>query len=385
MDCRNNLPSPHVSSDGLAGISWQDDTTESRSYYQGMSVETLDPPGPAYFSRSNADQNSADIINPLSEFRVASLTQDVPDSFDEYVPWKPDKESDDDELFPALSSYLCHQSLFSWNEPDIREPTSANRLSPDHRLSTIPTELANPQDSRPVAVVEPLNLQQATSDNPVTSAENAADKTPQTKRKSKNRNDLRRERYQNDPTFAERERTRQRERQRERRRNSAYLARESERYRNDPAFKERQRERQRERQKELRKNPAYLKRLRERYQNDPAFAERERKRQRERQRELRKNPAYVERERERLGKLKKELGKNPAFKEHKRELARKRRKDPEFAERQRKRERDRQRKRYQNDPAFAERRRERQRELRKKAHLRRELKGEPKGRKKDTH
>ena len=239
MDCLNNPPSFDVSFGGQAGISWQDDTTESWSYYRGMSVEALNSLSPDYFSQSNADQNSAHTINPLSEFHVASLTQDVPNSFNNYVPCKPDKEPVDDDLFPILSSYLFDQSPFSWNETDIGESTSANRLSRDHLLANTPAELANPQDSRPAAVVESLNLQQATGDYPVTSAEIAVDKSSQAERKSQHQRD--------------RQRKLKRDRQRERRKNPAYVQRERERYRNDPVYAERHRKRQRERQRELRK------------------------------------------------------------------------------------------------------------------------------------
>ncbi|MBO9483699.1 hypothetical protein [Salinisphaera sp. G21_0] len=78
-----------------------------------------------------------------------------------------------------------------------------------------------------------------------------------------------RERYQNDPAFAER----QRERVRKRRKDPAYADRQRERYQNDPVYAERKRERKRER-----------------YKNDPAFAER----QRERGRERRKDPVFAE-------------------------------------------------------------------------------------------
>ena len=369
MDCRNNLPSFSVTADDLAGFSWQDDTTESRPYYQGMLVETLDSPRSAYFSQSHADQDSAHTINPLSEFRIASLTYDVPKSFEEYVPWKPDKVSVDDELFPILSSCLCNESLLSGRESDIMESTS-NRLSPDYHLANIPTELANPQDSQSVAVVDSLNLQHATSNNPVTSAKITANKSSQAKRKRKPQVDRRKERYRNDPDFAERERKRQRERQRELRKNPAYVKLERERHRKNRAAGERQREQQKERQREYRKNPAYIEREKERYQNDPDFAERQRKRQKERQREYRKNPAFLKSERERQ----REYRKNTAIKERRREYAKKRIITPAAKER----ERERQRQRYQNDPVFAEHRRELQRELRKKARLRRELKEEPK-------
>ena len=280
MDCLDNLPSFDVSFGGQAGFSWQDDTTESWSYYRGMSVKAQNSLHPACFSQSNADQNNAHTINPLSEFRVASLTQDVPNSSNNYVLRKPDEESVDDEIFPILSSYLFDQSPFSRNETDIGESTSANDLSRDHLLANIPAELANPQGSRPVAVVESLNLQLATCDYPVTSAEIAVDKSSQAERKSQQRRerqrDRLRERYRDDPVYAERHKKRQRER-----------------YRNDPVYAERHRKRQRERQRELRKNPAHVERERERYWNDTAFAERHKKRQRELQSECRKKARWM--------------------------------------------------------------------------------------------
>ena len=290
MDGCNNLPSFRVASGGPAGSSCRDDTAESRLYYQGMSVQTLNSSRSACFSQSNGDQNNVYPINPLSEFRVAPLTQVAPNSFDasdltfipestldEYLPRNPDEESIDDELFPILSSYLWNQSLFSGNEPDIREPTPANRLNPDHHLTDLTAELASPRVSRPFAVVNPLNLEQGTNDNPANSAEIVDDKSSQVER--------RRKRYRNYPAHVERER----ERLRERRKNPAYRERERESQRErrkNPAYAERERESQRER----RKNPAYRERERERYRNDPVYAKR--------RRELyRNNPAYAERRR----------------------------------------------------------------------------------------
>lgn len=104
-----------------------------------------------------------------------------------------------------------------------------------------------------------------------------------------------RERYRNDPDFAQRKRERQREyyhnnpnyaqRQRARKKSPAYLALERERYRKrckDPAYAEKQRERFRNYQ-------------RERYQNDPDYAEYRRKIQRKR---YMNNPDFAERQRE---------------------------------------------------------------------------------------
>ncbi|WP_257286211.1 hypothetical protein [Endozoicomonas sp. SESOKO1] len=167
--------------------------------------------------------------------------------------------------------------------------------------------------------------------------------------------------HHDDSTYAERQRQHRKERNRERYRNDPAFAesireRNRKRYQNDPAFAERQRCRIRERQSKLRKDPAYLehqrklerarqqnnpdyaKRNRGRYQNDPAYAERLKKYNKER---YHNDPAYAERQKERQ----RELRKDPAFLKHERERRRKRYKnDPDFAER----ERGRQRERYQN-------------------------------------
>ena len=249
MDRHSSLASFNVACGGLAGSSCQNETTDPRLYCQGMSVQTLESPYSAYFSQSNADQNNAHPINPLNKFRVAPLTQAVPDGFDksdlavipqsfldEYVPWNSGNESVDHALLTSLSSCLCNQSCFSGNELDIREPTLTNRLNPEHHLTNLPTGLANPQDSRSVAVINQLNLQQATSDNPANSAEIVDDKSSQVERKKERQRE-----YRKDPAFLARER----ERQREYRKNPAFLARERERrrelYRNDPVYAERRR------------------------------------------------------------------------------------------------------------------------------------------------
>ena len=305
----DSFPSVNVTFDGVSFFSSRNYTTEPPLYYQGMSVHTLNSPLPVYFSPSNAGQNNTHSVNPLNEFRVACLTQAVPDAFnesalpvipesilDEYVPWNSGNEPVDDASLSISSSSLCNRSCFSENEPDIREPSLANLLNLNHHLTNLPVELAYQQDSRPVAVVNPLNLQQATSDNPANSTDIVND------------------------SRVERRRERQRERQRERYKNPASL------------------ERERERQRERRKNPAF------------------RERERERQREYRKNPAVQERERERQRKRRK----NPAFVERQRERGRKRYlDDPIYAERQR----ENNKKRYENDPAFAKRKRERRRKL----------------------
>ena len=230
MDRHSSLPSLNFAFGGLAEFSCQDYTTEPQLCYQGMSVQALlPPPCSAYFSQSNADQNNAHPVNPLEEFRVSSLTQAVSSSFDElvltvipesildkHVPWNPDKESVYGSIAPIIGSNLCNQSLFSGSKPDISEPTSANRLNPDHHLTNFPAELVNPQDSRPVALANPLNLQQVTNDNPANSVEIVDDKSSQVERRNK----------------------RKREQQRRNDKSSAIVERERKRCQNDSVYAE---------------------------------------------------------------------------------------------------------------------------------------------------
>ena len=209
MDTGNSLPSLIAAFGDLAGFSHQYDTTEPQLCYRGMPVQTLHSPCPAYFIRSNTDQNNAHPVNSLNEFRISSQIQAVPDSFnklnhtviselirdDKNVPWNPDTESVDEPL-PVFSSYLFNQSCFSEYEPDISRPTPANHLNLNHHLTDLPAELAYPQDSRQVAVVESPNLLQATDGRPMNSTKIVANKS--------SRAEPHRERYQNNPAFAER-------------------------------------------------------------------------------------------------------------------------------------------------------------------------------------
>ena len=210
----NSLPSFDVASGGLAGFSCHDDKTERQSYFQGVPVHTLNSPSSAYSSQSNADQDNAHPINLLTGFHVASLTQSDPDS----------------------SSYICNQSCFLGNEPDIMETTQTGRLNPDHHLTYLPAELATPQDSRPVAVVNPLSLQQATRENSANSAEIIGDKSSAVERKRKHARDRIMERRKN-PAYAERARARGRSVHHKKK--SGYIQRKRrEHYRNNPVFAE---------------------------------------------------------------------------------------------------------------------------------------------------
>ncbi|MBO9494371.1 hypothetical protein J7438_09780 [Thalassotalea sp. G20_0] len=113
-----------------------------------------------------------------------------------------------------------------------------------------------------------------------------------------------------------------------------------------------------EHEKEPREARTDAQRRRERYKNDPSYAEQIRKKSRER---YRNDPAYAERQRKRQRDRKRERYHNdPVYAEHKRELKRKLRRNPVYAELERKKNRE----RYQNNPVYRERLRERQRESR---------------------
>ena len=321
MDLPGKHPSFNISFNEPTGLSYQDDASDPKLHHQGISVQTLNSSCPPYSSQTAANQNNADSVHPLTGFRITSLTQPVSNAFYiTYIPIIPTSyivgqvpensvESVDGVSPITSSSYHCVQSSLSGNKPGIRGPTPANRLNSDDHLTNLPAELANPQDSQPVAVANLPNLQQATSGNPVNSKKIITDKSSQAKRQR----DRRRQRYRNDPVFAAREKERLRK------------------YRDDPVFSERQRERRREWQRERRKDPDYL--------------ERERKRQRERQRERYKNnPAYVERQKMRHNKRYKT---DLAYAERKKKLERERqRNNPILAQRRRER--------LKNDPVFAE-------------------------------
>lgn len=276
MNHQGELPSFHVAVSSPAGFSCRDDVAETRLCFRSMPVQELNPPDSLFLTQSNTSQTNTPSIAPLDERRVASVMQVNSDAFDglnrsvnpetdlnDYGQWSYDDEFANTAQLPTLEGFLCRQLFFLESEPDFRRPAPETGLNPDHHFTNLHSKPANPEDAGPFAVDKPLNLQQSTSENPTASAESVDVKSSRIKCNRARQ----RERYWNDPTYAERLRKRQRLR-----------------YRNDPAFVERVKEKQRERRK------------------NPVFAERERKRERERQRERRKNPTYVQMERERRGK-----------------------------------------------------------------------------------
>ena len=87
----------------------------------------------------------------------------------------------------------------SGNERDIRELIPANCLSLNHHLTILPDELTYLQDSRPVAVANPLNLQQDTTKSSVYSAEIVAGRSLQAEHQMEEKSTY----YQNNPAYPE--------------------------------------------------------------------------------------------------------------------------------------------------------------------------------------
>lgn len=88
---------------------------------------------------------------------------------------EPVKPTDRQALYDALlsisSCYTGDESSCSGGEPDSRDSITVSRLNPDHHPTNLPSEYTDSQDSQPVAVINPLNLQQAASEHPAKSTE----------------------------------------------------------------------------------------------------------------------------------------------------------------------------------------------------------------------
>ncbi|WP_422468194.1 MULTISPECIES: hypothetical protein [unclassified Endozoicomonas] len=287
---------------GLVDQEQQFGTIEQQPVYQGIPVQVLNPL-PIYNCGPDTYQNEADHSYSLNKYIITSLTNfdsenasgidipEIPQSIlDEYVPYQRDYEPIKNPLL--LTPGTPFQELISWDELEIREQTTANHTSSGLQLTNFPADIHSSQDLRPVAVVNPLYMHQATSDNQTIRAEVNVDVSSSLAERKK---EHQRERYQKDLTHVER--------QRELRKDPAYVQRERERkrerYQTDPAYAERERVRKRER-----------------YQTDPAYA----RRQRARQSELRKDPAYVQREREHKREVQRSFAKIPLTPRDKRSI-----------------------------------------------------------------
>ena len=265
MNHHSELPSFSVAMGSPAGFWCREDVTETQLCFRSMPVQVLNPPDHLFLDHSNANQENTPSA-PLKRHRVASVMQANSDDFDgqnssvnpesdldNCGQWSSDNGFDNTAQLTTLEGFLCRQLFSLESELDFSMPVLATCLSPDHRSTNLHTKPSTPEDSGPFAVDKPFKLQQSSSENPVTSAENVDVKSSAIERNRQRQ----RERYWKDPAFAQRLRGRARLR-----------------YRNDPAFVEHIKEKQRERR------------------NNPVLAERERERQRERLRERRKNPAY---------------------------------------------------------------------------------------------
>ncbi|WBA83511.1 hypothetical protein [Endozoicomonas sp. GU-1] len=297
MDFFSSLTSSDLAFDELCSDSldlieqiYRFDASEQSSTYQGMSVQTLDTSFPVYYNHSDIAKNNADPVNSLIKYRIKPLTlsetadcfctgiPQIPQSvLDEYVPWK---SNEPHELSSRAKFPPIQQVCLSGSEPEIREPTPASHSNPDYPLTNLPDLPSKPQYLRPYTVVNPLNLNQTTSDNQTTQATEIVDDHSSIIERQRESKRERQKEYQResmrklrkDPAYAERERKRSREQQRKR-------------YQNDPDFAERKRTSQRARKRARQK---------ERYQNDPDFARRVRKRSaeyNEYKRKLGKDPA----------------------------------------------------------------------------------------------
>ncbi|WBA80109.1 hypothetical protein [Endozoicomonas sp. GU-1] len=260
-----------------------------------MSVQIVDTPFPAYHNQSDIPNLSPDPIILLSEYGIKPLApSDTEESFGTDTPDRSKPVSDQYTLansgdksikytLPSTPDIPFTQQIFlPMCQPETSEATQAYHLNPVYLLINPPDDVSEPQMSPPATVITPLNLNQTSSDNiqakkmvdaPPSIMKRQSDPTSLEKKRKRQR-EQKRERYQNDPEFAER----QRQRMRERIKSPGYLMRQQERLR------------------ERRKNPAYAKRQNKlrserqkaRYQNDPAFAEREKKRSREQRIQRRK-------------------------------------------------------------------------------------------------
>lgn len=321
-----------INFDEPVAFSCQNDSAEPQLYYHGRVVHALSSPCPAYLNHSQTDQNNAH--RPLNEFRVASLAaQAFPGGVDESdLNVMPQSIIDEEVPLTIPGSYPGNQSC--WNELEIRETAPANH--PDHRLTPLPPALANTQDSRPVAVINPLNLQQPVTDNRANSAEIVDDQSllPGQKQARKSKHQRMPQKNPDDAECEKMCRDTRLERQKQYRMQLS----------KDPAYRERERQRH--------------KQYRMRLSNDPAYRERVSQRNRER----RKNRDFKEREkiRQRTAKYQesqRRYRKMPAVIAKQKALREERLKDPVRRERIRELHRKRQNERYRNDPVYAQGRR----------------------------
>ena len=354
----------YTSSLGLVEQKQQFYDSEQKPIYQGMSVQVVNP-FPICNSEPDTYQNEADHSNSLNEYNIESLTsielenasetgyQEIPQSIlDEFVPYESDNEPVNDAFL--LTSSTPFQQLILMDETAISEQTPANHTSSVFKLplTNLPAAPSNIEHLRPVAIVDPLYMNQNPSDNQSTSSEEIIDdNTPffdhereryhekvQDPEKRKLINQRQRERYHEKVQDPEKIKLRN-QRQRERRADPEKIKLRNQRQRErraDPEKRKLINQRQRERYHEKVQDPEKImlrnQRKRERYHEevqDPEKRKLRNQRQRERLADPEKRKLINQRQRERYHEEVQDPEKRKLRNQRQRERYHEKVKDPE--------------------------------------------------------
>ncbi|WP_145999837.1 hypothetical protein [Endozoicomonas acroporae] len=310
------------------------DASERSQEYQGMSGQVLNSPFPVYNRQSDIPQNETGVLKSLDEYDIVSLADfNIEDSFgtyvpeipksalDKYVPWNSDDEVINNEISSTSNPPFAQQVCLSVSEPN---PIPVRHLSPYNQLTHLHAVLLNRQDLPSVTFVNPINLNQTTSDEQTPPMEEIADsflvehqrERMQELEKRKLVNQQRRKRYSEmmkDPEKRKLNSQRQRELYNERMK--------------DPEKRKLINQRQREQRQDPEKRKLINQRQKE-LRQDPEKRKRDNQRQRERYHERMKDPI----QRKLLNQRQKERMKDPEKRKLKRQQQRERRKDPEQRE-----------------------------------------------------
>ncbi len=112
--------------------------------------------------------------NPAGSSGI-DMSEIPPPALEKYVPWDYGNQPVNGALPPIPNIRFTQPSFRVKSKPGIREPIPAHHYNPDYWLTHPPVAFFNPQDSGPVAVVNSLNLNQATSNNQSTQTEEITD------------------------------------------------------------------------------------------------------------------------------------------------------------------------------------------------------------------
>ncbi|MGI2029943.1 hypothetical protein [Endozoicomonas acroporae] len=150
-----------------------------------MSGQVLNSPFPVYNRQSDIPQNETVILKSLDEYDIVSLADfNIEDSFgtdipeipksalDKYVPWNSDDEIINNEISSTSNFPFAQQVCLSVSEPNS---IPVRHLSPDNQLTHLHAVLLNRQDLPSVTFVNPINLNQTTSDEQTPPMEEIAD------------------------------------------------------------------------------------------------------------------------------------------------------------------------------------------------------------------